>query len=188
MAGETILTICKRFAALAISAKDHAGRIIGIRKTTSRECSHEFNSNEPKAVIAGIKGIDIIDLVRDVLCDAIMHGGLDTECIDGKQWTWVAYTLMQDELPLLDLSTQTFYRRLNKLCDAGLIQKSPTNEDARKVFICLGKKAKLITSDRHNPYKNAGSGPFKNEGTAPYKNEGTPLQIWRPQYYKQYYQ
>ena len=134
-----------------------------------------LNVNQKAVIEAGIKGIDIIDLVLfDVLCDAIMHGGLDTECIDGKQWTWVAYTLMQDELPLLDLSTQTFYRRLNKLCDAGLIQKSPTNEDARKVFICLGKKAKLITSDRHNPYKNEGSGPFKNEGTTPYKNEGTP--------------
>jgi len=129
--------------------------------------------NQKAVIEAGIKGVDAIDLLLfDVLCDAIIHGGLDTECINGKQWTWVAYSLMQSELPLLDLSTQTFYRRLIKLCDAGLIQKSEANEDSRKVFICLGKKAKLLTSDRHNPYKNEGIDPYKFEGGGPYKPEG----------------
>lgn len=134
---------------------------------------YNLSINQKAVVDAGIKGVDAIDmLLFDVLSDAISHGGLDTECMDGRLWTWVAYSLMQEELPLLDLSTQTFYRRLIKLCDAGLIEKSDRNQDARKVFIAFGPKARLLTSDRSYPYKNEWGGPYKNEGGVPTNLEG----------------
>lgn len=101
--------------------------------------------NQRAVIESGIKGLDAVDLLLfDCLAQEISRGSGERLLIGNVFWRHVSYSAMQKLLPLVNLSKQSFYRRLNRLVKARLIEKSSSNESLGMVLICLADKADSI--------------------------------------------
>jgi len=77
----------------------------------------------------------------------------DRKLVDGILWKNLRTTKVLEEMPLLrtsrdkPMSEETVRKRITKLCDAGLLQKDPSNKGSRSAFIALGSLADSYDKD-----------------------------------------
>lgn len=88
-----------------------------------------------KVIIDSGFGIDYKDAA---ILDVCMRYGHNSSCIkmefSGKIYYWFDHGKIAKELPILSLKKDSVYRRMKKMCDAGLISQHPENEKMGKSF------------------------------------------------------
>jgi len=122
--------------------------------------------------------VDLIDAhIFEYAAWAISLGGLGTKVIDGRNWTWLSYAMLKKELPILNISVQTFYRRICNLCDVGLLEKCAANEDERRVYMSLTRAGRAFHIKCQTSSNMDESNPFTDEGVSLHERRGIPSQM-----------
>lgn len=90
-------------------------------------------------------GLDIVDLaVFAFVKDFMLSFKCERKEIDGKCYVWVNPQIAIDELPLVGITTtRGINMRLEKLINAGLLERYEGNKNLHKCYICPGAKFSL---------------------------------------------
>lgn len=95
------------------------------------------------------------DLVLDALDLIILRwfvdfkdsGNMRTEFINGEKYYWIRHKKLTDELPILSMQTNAFYRRLRKICECGVLKRVLLKENGSYTYYTLGENfIKLIST------------------------------------------
>jgi len=105
------------------------------------------------------KEIDLLDviLLTEIKC-LTEWPNIEKRNIRGKEFAWIAYSKIIDELPLLGITTtDAIGRRLKNLCGFGLMEKETlqTGKENRKTYFHITSKGMEIVTLRmgnRNPY------------------------------------
>jgi hypothetical protein len=121
-----------------------------------------LNINQEQAIKLGIKNINQAHIF-DMLSIASIWANIVE--LEGQQYYWVARNIICDELPLLDLKSDTVYRHLKHLDKLGLIiYKKQGKKDLIKITE-LGKKYHSNTMSEINPKHYVGNKSEKNQNS-----------------------
>lgn len=93
-----------------------------------------------------------LDMKDAAILDLFLHwmgnSAADRVIVDGKEYVWIGYNLIQDQLPIIKLGNKdTVYRRLKELCDMGLLEACPANQRLGRSYYRMGKLASSIHFD-----------------------------------------
>ena len=70
-----------------------------------------------------------------------------TEFINGEKYYWIRHKKLTDELPILSMQTNAFYRRLRKICECGVLKRVLLKENGSYTYYTLGENfIKLIST------------------------------------------
>lgn len=148
---------------------------------------YTIHVNQIGAQNAGLMGkVDIVDLaIFDAFKDFANTNRCEKLLFDGRQWFWISYTLIIDELPFLGTTASTgefkpltpdsIYRRMKKLSAAGVIEFCPQNQALGKSYFSWGPAydALITTTPDTSGNKSGGSTDEIPEGSGD-KSEVSP--------------
>lgn len=92
-------------------------------------------------------GLDALDLIiLRWFVDFKDSGNMRAEFIDGEKYYWINHKKLCAELPILDMKTNAFYRRLRKISDAGVLKKVLVKANGSYTYYAIGHNfIKLIS-------------------------------------------
>lgn len=120
-------------------------------------------------------GLDV-DVVDMTIFDFIQHYAHSDKCMklqtENGTYYWVSHTIIIQQLPILGISTGAgIVKRINKLIDAGLLERHPNCDMMRKTFYKFGPNYYRInfTTDNESlqPTTNVGGSPNESFRTSP---------------------
>ena len=80
-------------------------------------------------------GLDALDLIiLRWFVDFKDSGNMRTEFINGEKYYWIRHKKLTDELPILSMQTNAFYRRLRKICESLNREVSFVNGSGRLMY------------------------------------------------------
>ena len=93
-------------------------------------------------------GLDALDLIiLRWFVDFKDSGNMRTEFINGEKYYWIRHKKLTDELPILSMQTNAFYRRLRKICECGVLKRVLLKENGSYTYYTLGENfIKLIST------------------------------------------
>jgi uncharacterized phage protein (TIGR02220 family) len=110
---------------------------------------YNINISQYGAARAGLLGkIDIVDLaVFDAFRDFANSGRCHKVILAGKQWFWIDYNLVIQELPFVPITTKDgVYRRMKNLAAVDIIQFCPDNQRLGRSYFCWGTMYDVLIS------------------------------------------
>lgn len=139
---------------------------------------YSININQ-RAVIENGFDLDLLDMA---IFDFIIKFTQTEKCAritdGGAVYYMISHTLIIEQLPMLRIKTSNgILNRINKLIDAGLLERYPRMEQLKKSFYKIGPNASKIffsqnAKDISQPPTNFGGDPQRNLGTTPNENWG----------------
>ena len=102
-------------------------------------------------------GLDALDLIiLRWFVDFKDSGNMRTEFINGEKYYWIRHKKLTDELPILSMQTNAFYRRLRKICECGVLKRVLLNENGSYTYYTLGENfIKLISTQSPSHSKSS---------------------------------
>ena len=93
-------------------------------------------------------GLDALDLIiLRWFVDFKDSGNMRTEFINGEKYYWIRHKKLTDELPILSMQTNAFYRRLRKICECGVLKRVLLKGNGSYTYYTLGENfIKLIST------------------------------------------
>ena len=86
-------------------------------------------------------------VAKDLGLDFKDSGNMRTEFINGEKYYWIRHKKLTDELPILSMQTNAFYRRLRKICECGVLKRVLLKENGSYTYYTLGENfIKLIST------------------------------------------
>ena len=102
----------------------------------------------------GLYALDLIILRWFV--DFKDSGNMRTEFINGEKYYWIRHKKLTDELPILSMQTNAFYRRLRKICECGVLKRVLLKENGSYTYYTLGENfIKLISTQSPSHSKSS---------------------------------
>lgn len=139
---------------------------------------YSININQ-RAVIENGFDLDLLDMA---IFDFIIKFTQTEKCAritdGGAVYYMISHTLIIKQLPMLRIKTSNgILNRINKLIDAGLLERYPRMEQLKKSFYKIGPNASKIffsqdAKDISQPPTNFGGDPQRNLGITPNENWG----------------
>lgn len=139
---------------------------------------YSININQ-RAVIENGFDLDLLDMA---IFDFIIKFTQTEKCAritdGGAVYYMISHTLIIEQLPMLRIKTSNgILNRINKLIDAGLLERYPRMEQLKKSFYKIGPNASKIffsqdAKDISQPPTNFGGDPQRNLGMTPNENWG----------------
>lgn len=139
---------------------------------------YSININQ-RAVIENGFDLDLLDMA---IFDFIIKFTQTEKCAritdGGAVYYMISHTLIIEQLPMLRIKTSNgILNRINKLIDAGLLERYPRMEQLKKSFYKIGPNASKIffsqdAKDISQPPTNFGDNPQRNLGITPNENWG----------------
>lgn len=117
-----------------------------------------------KSIIRKVRGvekevevrIDVTDLLLiNALSDFMNRPNIIKSEVEGKNYFWVNYSTLLEDLPILDISKQALSDRLDKLSDFNIIEKKVIL-NSMGTFTCfrMGKEYENIKYSSKEQYNN----------------------------------
>ncbi|MFR1851001.1 hypothetical protein [Clostridium sp. 1001270J_160509_D11] len=102
-------------------------------------------------------GLDALDLIiLRWFVDFKDSGNMRTEFINGEKYYWIRHKKLTDELPILSMQTNAFYRRLRKICECGVLKRVLLKENGSYTYYTLGENfIKLISTQSPSHSKSS---------------------------------
>ena len=102
-------------------------------------------------------GLDALDLIiLRWFVDFKDSGNMRTEFINGEKYYWIRHKKLTDELPILSMQTNAFYRRLRKICECGVLKRVLLKENGSYTYYTLGENfIKLISTQNPSHSKSS---------------------------------
>ena len=102
-------------------------------------------------------GLDALDLIiLRWFVDFKDSGNMRTEFINGEKYYWIRHKKLTDELPILSMQTNAFYRRLRKICECGVLKRVLLKENGSYTYYTLGENfIKLISTQSSSHSKSS---------------------------------
>lgn len=110
---------------------------------------YNINISQYGAARAGLLGkVDIVDLaVFDAFRDFANSGRCHKIILHQKQWFWIDYALVIQELPFVGISSRDgVYRRMKNLSAVDIIQFCPDNQRLGRSYFCWGPMYDILIS------------------------------------------
>lgn len=90
------------------------------------------------------------------------------QIINGDVFYWVSYQWIIDENPLLEIENKDVLgRRIEKICNTGILQKFLDKKDGNKVYLAFGETYQRLITDNHPTYSKQGSLPTQKSEPLP---------------------
>lgn len=126
--------------------------------------------NYKKTIIRKVRGIekeveiriDVTDLLLiNSLSDFMNRQNIIKSEIEGRNFFWVNYSTVLEDLPILDISKQALSDRLNKLSDFGIIEKKVVL-NSMGTFTCfrMGSEYEKIKYSQNSQCNNCDTGSY----------------------------
>lgn len=125
------------------------------------------------AVIRAGLNLDVVDMA---IFDFIKQYAHSAKCMKLQTETgtyfWISHAKVIEELPILGITTGAgVIKRINKLIDAGLLNRHPNCDLMRKTFYCFGKNYDAICfttlNESNEPTTNVNGTPNERLGVSP---------------------
>ena len=102
-------------------------------------------------------GLDALDLIiLRWFVDFKDSGNMRTEFINGEKYYWIRHKKLTDELPILSMQTNAFYRRLRKICECGVLKRVLLKENGSYTYYTLGENfIKLLSTQSPSHSKSS---------------------------------
>ncbi len=104
---------------------------------------HGFN--QEKLIEYELDSIDA--LILRYFIDFKDSGSMVSEAIEGETYYWLKYEGILKELPVLKIKKDSIYRRLKKMCEAGVLKHRTMKRYGTYSFYSLGKNYVNLISD-----------------------------------------
>jgi hypothetical protein len=90
------------------------------------------------------------------------------QIIDNEIFYWVSYQWIIDENPLLEIENKDVLgRRIEKICNTGILQKFLDKKDGNKVYLAFGENYQRLITDTPPTYSKQGSLPTQKSEPLP---------------------
>lgn len=90
------------------------------------------------------------------------------QIINGDVFYWVSYQWIIDENPLLEIENKDVLgRRIEKICNTGILQKFLDKKDGNKVYLAFGETYQRLITDTPPTYSKQGSLPTQKSEPLP---------------------
>ena len=106
-----------------------------------------FNQEEALKFVCVGKKLDIIDLtILRWIVD--FRPKMINKIIDGEEYFWVNYQSILEQIPILSIEKRSLYRRLQKMCDFGILKHKNVKEKGNYSYYAFGENYyKLVMSE-----------------------------------------
>jgi len=112
---------------------------------------HGFSQR--KAIKLGLDNDDL--LILRYFIDFKDSGAMVSKVIDNKTYYWIKYETILEQLPILKLKKDSLYRRLKKMCVAGVLEHKTVKKNGTYSFYSVGKSyIDLIADLNYNGLDN----------------------------------
>ncbi len=148
--------------------------IYGFSQERALEFRQEVVKNGKKSVVA----LDVTDL-------AILRWFVDffpnmkRKCIGEKDYAWVSYESLSEDMPFLRLEKKALYRRFRKMCGFGILKHQHVKEGGSFSYYAFGENyARLISATgnyekpKNDSNKNIQGGNDGHKGVEPSAGRG----------------
>ena len=100
--------------------------------------------------------LDLIDLViLRWFVDFKDSGKMKVKIMQGDKYYWVSYKSIVQDIPVLNIQKDAVYRRLRKLCQAGVLKKRTVFEFGTFSYFALDKNYKKLINFNSKAYRPA---------------------------------
>ena len=101
-------------------------------------------------------GLDLGDLaILRWFVDFKDSGKMKVKIMQGDKYYWVSYKSIVQDIPVLNIQKDAVYRRLRKLCQAGVLKKRTVFEFGTFSYFALDKNYKKLISFNSKAYRPA---------------------------------